>query len=72
MEYYIQQLADFRPVGVVLYNLDDARPTPLRHDIRPVPRYLRHRAGGAGLRERAAPQPGRAVPRSAPGRDSGL
>ncbi len=40
VEYNLQQLADFRPAGVVLYNLDDARPTPLCHDVRPVPGYL--------------------------------
>lgn len=72
VEYHLQQLADFRSAGVVLYNLDDARPAPLRHDVRPVPGCLRHRPSGAGLPERAASQSGRAVPRSPSDCDSGL
>lgn len=72
MEYHLQQLADFRTAGVVLYNLDDERPTPLRHDVRPVPGYLRYRPGGAGLPERTASQSGGAVPRPPSGCDRGL
>lgn len=72
MEHHLQQLADFRPAGVVLYNLDDERQAPLRHDVRPVPGYLRHRPGGAGIPERVPPEPGRAVPRPPPGCDIGL
>lgn len=72
VEYYLQQLADVRPAGVVLCNLDDERPPPLRHDVRALPGHLRDRPGGAGLPERPAAEPGRAVPRPAPGRHSGL
>lgn len=72
VEYHLQQLADFRPAGVVLCDLDDARPAPLRHDVRPVPGCLRHRPAGAGLPERAASEPGRAVPWSPPGCHNGL
>lgn len=72
VEYHLQQLADVRSAGVVLRHLDDARPTSLRHDVRPVPGYLRHRPGGAGLHERAASQPGRAVSGSPSGCHSGL
>lgn len=72
VEYHLQQLADFCPAGVVVYNLDDERPAAVRHDVCPLPGDLRNRPGGAGLPERAATQPGRAVPRAAPGCDSGL
>lgn len=72
VEHHLQQLADLCSAGVVLYNLDDARPAAVRHDVCPLPGRLRHRPGGAGLSERVAPEPGRAVPRSSPGCDNGL
>lgn len=72
LEHHLQQLADVRPAGVVLYHLDDERPAAVRHDVRPVPGRLRHRPGAAGLPERPAPEPGRALPWSAPGCHRGL
>lgn len=57
MEYHLQQLANVRPAGLVLHYLDDERPTALRHDVCSVPGHLWHRLAGAGLPERAAPEP---------------
>lgn len=72
VEYHLQQLADVCPAAVVLCHLDDAGPAPVRHDVGPVLGHLRHGAAGAGFPERAAAQPGRAVPRTPPDRHSGL
>lgn len=72
VEHHLQQLADLCLAGVVLRDLDDARPAPVRHDIRPFPGHLRHRSGGAGLPQRAASESLRAVPGSAPCCDRGL
>lgn len=72
VEYHLQQLADLRPAGVVLYHLDNARPPAVRHDVSPVPGCVWNGSGAAGLPERAASEPGRAVPWSAPSCHRGL